>query len=252
MTEQTFNLKGGVLIIGSLLWQDNVRGENTIRRDWRDGRLDIDSSIGVKVPIRYGRISRDGIYTMTFANSCRGKNIGTAFAVPFQNNPITNLTQLMTEASELATAEGMSRTFISSNKGQPWCVLGILFNKSKIAHTDKVILSNWWLNELSQDDDFTRFNAENFKLGSERPCIYPNGLLSIPWIAPINNNDKNSLDQFDFLIATATLPNEDKYPSISKLYKAVKSDNDRKYFRNNFSNGITTFQDNKVNKKLTQ
>ncbi len=253
MTEQTFNLKGGVLIIGSLLWQDYVKqNNNTIRRDWRNSRLDIASSIGVKAPIRYGRLSsRDNIYTMVFSNSCRNKNLGSAFAVPFCNNSITSLSQLMTEASALATAEGMSRTFISSNgQGQPWCVLGILFNKKKIAQTDRAELSNWWQRELSKDTDYSRFHIDNFKLGSEKPCILPDGLLNIPWMTPINSKDKKRLDEFDFLLATATLPTGNRYPSVEKLFNAVKADNDRKYFRNNFAKGITTFQDERINKKL--
>jgi len=253
MTEQTFNLKGGVLIIGSLLWQNNVgQNNNTIRLDWRKSRLDIDSSIGVKVPIRYGRLSSGGIYTMTFANSCRGKNLGTAFVVPFQSNPITNWTQLITEASELSRAEGMSRTFISSNgQRQPWCILGLLFNKNKVAPSDRTTLSGLWQQELSKDKDFTNFDADNFKHGNEKPCILPDGHLNIPWTIPINNKDKKSLEEFDFFLATATLPNENIYPSIKKIAISVNADNDRKYFRNNFANGITTFQDNRINKKIT-
>lgn len=253
MTDHKLNLHGGVLIIGSLLWQDNLgKSENTKRLDWRNKSLSIEASIAVNVPIRYGRLSSDGIYTMTFANSCRDKNIGTAFAVPFRNNPITTFKQLTIEANALALAEGMRRTFISSIKGHPWCVLGILFNKNKISELNRITLSNWWQQELSKDEDFPRFNSDNFKSGKEKSCIHADGLLNIPWITAININDTKRLVEFDFLIATATLPNERQYPSIGKLIKAIKADNERKYFRNNFANGITTFQDKRINNKLNK
>ncbi|MFN8323678.1 MAG: hypothetical protein U0T74_13535 [Chitinophagales bacterium] len=169
MTEQTFNLKGGVLIIGSLLWQDNAKpGNDTIRRDWRNNHLDMVSSIGVKVPMRYGRLSSGDIYTMTFANSCRGKNLGTAFAVPFRNNPITNLTQLMKEARSWQLLKEWAE-YLFLRERQPWCVLGILFNKKKIARSDRAAFSNWWQQQLSEDTDYIRFHHNNFKHGSEKP-----------------------------------------------------------------------------------
>lgn len=66
MTDKTFNLKGGVLIIGSLLWQDylNKLGDD-IRKTWRVKHLLVDSKIMISVPIRYGRYS-DISVTSTF------------------------------------------------------------------------------------------------------------------------------------------------------------------------------------------
>lgn len=250
--ERALKLKGGVLIIGSLLWQDNAgKNDKSSRRDWRNSRLDIPSAIGVKVPIRYGRLSLEGVYTMTFANSCRGKHLGTAFAIPFRNNPTTNLTELLFESRALAVAEGMRGKFISSSRrGQPWCILGVLFNKKKIPLADRTIITEWWHGELSKEVDFLRFHPDNFKHGSEKPCILSNGVLNIPWAVPVNENDQKSLDEFDFLLATATLPTDDKYPSIETLVKAVKADTNRKYFLKNFKNNITTFQDARINEKL--
>ncbi|HEX8289660.1 MAG TPA: hypothetical protein VF556_16875 [Pyrinomonadaceae bacterium] len=251
MIEQTFNLKGGVLIIGSLLWQDYVRRKsNTIRLDWRNNHLELKSAIGVKTPIRYGRISGGGVYTMTFANSCRGKNLGTGFVVPFRNNPITNFTQLRDEARELARAEGMDRTFISSIDRNPWCVLGILFNKKKKSKANITAVSNWWEKQLIQDEDYSRFQSADFGLGKEKTCILSNGVLNIPWVVPIKSQDKKELGEYDFVIATATLPTRDKYPSIKKLVSAVERDTDRRYFLRNYERGITTFQDERVNAKL--
>jgi hypothetical protein len=252
MQNHSFNLQGGVLIIGSLLWQDHVgQNNNTTRLNWRMNRLNTDDAIGVKAPIRYGRISSENIYTMTFANSCRGKKLGNAFVIPFRNNPITSLNELRIESENLATAEGMRRTFVSSdNQRQPWCILGIVFNNRKILPSTKDTITKWWHSELSKDVDFERFNSNNFRIGCEKPCILPSGILNIPWMSTQNGVDQNQLDKFDFLIATATLPNVNKYPSISKLVNSINGDKNRKYFRNNFANNITTYQDSRIIKKI--
>ncbi|MGA2681849.1 MAG: hypothetical protein ABSF44_08630 [Candidatus Bathyarchaeia archaeon] len=66
-------MKGGVLVIGSLLWDDS---ENRVR--WREKNLDIESKFQVYLPIRYGRLSstRNNTYTMVFSNKCYSKNYG--------------------------------------------------------------------------------------------------------------------------------------------------------------------------------
>ena len=250
---ETIKLKGGVLIIGSLFWQKNVgNGNNNTRLDWRMQHLSLKDAIRVKVPIRYGRLSSKNIFTMTFANSCRGIKMGNAFAIPFSKNPITNLEELISESKYLAIAEGMKRTFISSDANhQPWCILGILFNKKKISNSEQKTISSCWQAELEKDEDFMRFNPSNFRKGSEKPCILSNGIINIPWVLPKNNNFKKQLDKFDFLIATVTLPNVNKYPTIKSLVKSINADTNRKYFKNNFSNGITTFQDIRINEKLS-
>jgi len=71
-------LKGGVIIVGSLIWEDHLKAEDrdNIRRNWRRVNL-IDNSSPSKVPIRYGRKSqsRDDTYTMIFSKSCE-TNLG--------------------------------------------------------------------------------------------------------------------------------------------------------------------------------
>ena len=57
-------LKGGVILIGSLYWQDDLKKNDNIRKEWRDTSLDIEKSILAKLPIRYGRYSNNDIYTI--------------------------------------------------------------------------------------------------------------------------------------------------------------------------------------------
>ena len=61
------SLNAGILIIGSLLWDDE-------RRAWRDARLEMGLAETVMAPIRYGRLSgkrRGHTYTMVFSRLCQ-------------------------------------------------------------------------------------------------------------------------------------------------------------------------------------
>ena len=67
-------LNGGILIVGSLLWDERREG-------WRRSRLDMESAELVTAPIRYGRQSetRGNTYTMVFSRGC---DTGKAMVVP--------------------------------------------------------------------------------------------------------------------------------------------------------------------------
>lgn len=248
MTEN-LNVNGGVLIIGSLLWQPNLGNtDNTIRKDWRDSRLKIRSKIAVSAPIRYGRESGGRIYTMTFSNSCR-KKPGNAFVSAFQNNPIKTYDDLLREATELSRAEGMGGKFMEANRSGIWGVLGILFNENGIEKTKKAAILTWWETKLRAEPLYPDFRYKDFKLGTESPCILQNGNLNFPWITAVNTKDSKRLNQLDFLLATATMPTNIKYPSIKKMVSSVQNDTVREYFKNNNARGIVTHQDERILKK---
>ena len=100
-----WNLKGGVIIIGSLLWQDYLnQKDDNVRLTWRNSYLDIENKIPVRVPIRYGRKSNSGIMTMVFSNRMAKRN-GFGYVVPF-NKPINNSDELLTKCRALSRAEG--------------------------------------------------------------------------------------------------------------------------------------------------
>lgn len=253
MQNTDLNLKGGVLIIGSLFWQDSLgkKAENRTKRlDWRNSRLDMKSAILVRAPIRYGRLSDGGEYTMVFANSCSGEKLGTAYVVPFRYNPINDLNSLKIEATKLADAEGMRGNFIASKDDLLWSVLGILFNDKKIKKTEKAQVANWWAGQISAHADFPKLNVKDFKIGREPPCISKEGLLCFPWIRPVEKNKIKDLDDFDFVIATAATTKPTDYPSINKLAGKVKIDTKRKYLLNCVNHRIITHQDGKVLDKL--
>ena len=66
------SLNGGVLIIGSLLWD-----VDKIRERWRDNFLDMKRKLPVAAPIRYGRVSseRKCTFTMVFSAECLAENL---------------------------------------------------------------------------------------------------------------------------------------------------------------------------------
>ncbi len=242
-----FNLKGGVLIIGSLFWDEEEK-----RLNWRNTRLVQDNAIHVKAPIRYGRLSSKNIYTMVFSNEVGGEKLGNAYLGPFKNNPVTSLSHINTEAIWLAKAEGMKKAFISCDKdGKPWCVIGILFNENKIKSDDRKKIIEWWHTQLMIDDDYEKFRIEDFRHGHEEPSIQKNGLLNFPWMTALRPEDKEPLDDYDFVIATATVPTGEKYPDAEELSDLVKADLTRKYFYHNVESGITTFQDDEIRKSIS-
>ncbi len=239
MKDKTFNLKGGVLIIGSLLWQDylNITGDN-IRKTWRADHLSEDSKIMVNIPIRYGKLSKkNNIYTMTFSKTLCKNKLGTGYFVPFRKTNITTMIDLFEEAKALSNAEGMEENFTVS-----WGTLGIIFNKDRI---DKHVMSEliaFWKSKVTEKNTFNRWDYKGSI--SETPCIKNNGIINFPWFKPLDSRQEELLNLFDFMLATVTLPTA--YPTVKTLSENVRADKSRFYFIENYKNGITTFQDIRV------
>src|SRR6516164_9471311 len=93
-------MRCGVLIIGSLLWDD---GKGGIRAAWRAARLDVGAHVPVRASIRYGRksTSRSNTYTMVFGPVVQTSQ---AVLVPCAAR-INTIHNLITEASALWQAE---------------------------------------------------------------------------------------------------------------------------------------------------
>jgi hypothetical protein len=237
MATKQVNLKGGVLIIGSLLWQDHLeKAGDDIRKNWRNKSLLLANKIQVKTPIRYGRFSdKSKIYTMVFSNACKRKS-GTAFIVPFSSQ-IQSDKQLVDEAQKLSEAEGMKKKFVAGE--DVWSVLGILINPKHNGTKIKRNLIALWNTSLNK-----AFDDKLFRIRKEKPCIKSNGILNIPWPSTIDPRKSEELSSYDFIIATATKPT--KYPLVKELAGCVKNDAVRYYFIENYKSGITTFQDLQV------
>jgi len=239
ISEKEFNFKGGVLIIGSLLWQDYLNKNDTVRKMWRENNLLEKDKILVKAPIRYGRRSSSGIYTMTFSNSCSKNRMGTCYLVPLRQTPTTTFSKIKQESEELSNAEGMKKQFLGKSKhGEIWSALGILINQNSVERKTAQSIYAKWKKLIDQNDGF---NPKDFKIGREKCCINKFGKLNFDWPIAIDKRNEDAVNKIDFIIATVTRPTN--YPKITELAEKVNSDTSRYYFIENYKAGITTFQD---------
>jgi hypothetical protein len=241
-------MKGGVLVIGSLLWQDHLKSDDkdNIRKLWREEHLLVSRKIMVKAPIRYGRLSNDDIYTMTFSNSVAKSKMGTAYFVPFQQQLAETFEDIVNQSKEISIAEGMNGQFIKKKQsGEIWCVLGILLNPKTVNKEKAEEIYNKWSDLIRNEGGF---NPKDFKIGEEKSCFKSSGKLNFDWPTTLDIRDEDLFNGYDFIIATGTKPS--KYPNIEELMNKVKADKKRYYFIENYKSGISTFQDHKIINKL--
>lgn len=226
------SLSGGILIIGSLLWDTD-----DIRTNWRESFLKVSEQISVPAPIRYGRISggkRKKTFTMVLSSECNEPNlIGRANFVPFINNPVS-LNKLIIQVEELIKAERNLNASLSDNFNWEWGTVTIAFNPTindanSTKHNEKTLLLSRW---KSRYNDLI---ISKYKVGKEIPILNHHGILNIEWPFQLNN--------FDFLIAVATSPNIDIYPTHQEIADRIVKNEYDEYFKMNMNLGISTFQD---------
>lgn len=233
-----WGIKGGVIIIGSLLWQNYLNDENDNKRlEWRNSRLDIENKIPIRIPIRYGRKSSSKIITMVFSNRMSRKK-GVGYVVPL-NKTINNSEELLSECKALSKAEGLNGKFVAF-----WGVIAYLLNEEVIEGNVKKEIVKIFKQSKNEQIDIL-----DYKVGRERSCVTNSLKLNINWVDPIIESDKNKLDKLHFLLATPTKP-MNSIPTYEEIANSVKSDTQRKYFMNNLINGIITFDDFKILKYL--
>jgi hypothetical protein len=175
--------------------------------------------------------------TMVFSNRMARKT-GFGYVVPFKR--ITNnKDELLCEAMALSASEGMKGNFVYS-----WGVLAYLLNDSIIDVNKKKEIV-----KLFRQRRNANFDVSEYKVGKERSCISKSLKLDINWVAPVSRNDKQQIDEFHFLLATATKP-DNKLPSHKEIAQTIKADIQRKYFINNLINGIITHDDFEIAKLL--
>jgi len=225
-------LRGGVIIIGSLLW------DNRNRQKWRENDLCLENRFKVYVPIRYGRYScTRKIYTMVFSNNCylKGYGLGTGWILPMKAE-VDSFNELKKEAKKMGKAEGFNNGFSSD-----WGSVALLLNPNKII--DDSIKEEWG---KFMSDKIPGYFLSDKKIKSEKFPIDFNGFLTIRW--PEEVIQKNNIGKYDFLIATVTNPTliDNKYPTVRKIANAMKKVNAYSYFVKNREHEITTFQDERI------
>ncbi len=223
---EKMNLSCGVLLIGSLLWDDN-----NSRQPWRDNHLIMESKEQIDVPIRYGRKSakRNNIFTMVFSNKCCG-TLGKGYIVPYKT-PVDSTGDLFARAIELAKVEGICKDkerLIYKNWG---CVA--LYLSPKIEKQKAEIISDFWKTKYNNV-----INPNRFAVAGEKPCVNEYGFLNLDSNLP--------KEKFDLILATPVTIDAARYPTSKEVYDAMRADADKTYFTANAKRGITTFQDEQI------
>jgi hypothetical protein len=224
-------LKGGVLIIGSLLWQDDIKSKNRDgeRRKYREENLRMDSSRDVSAPIKYGRFSTEEgeAYTMVYDFKLKEEKWGIAKAIEFNNESMAP-NQVIAEGHKLSLIEGgKTDDFIKGNK-KPWCIVSLLVNPSLDIKSRRE-LNDQWEGELKKNEiGFTTFLNQKETFGLDQ-----SGILAV-W--------PEECDNFNFLVTTSILPYVRKGVTLTTREIAIHVQN-RDYFFENIGRGIRTHQD---------
>lgn len=176
---------------------------------------------------------------MIYSNRMKNRP-GFGYIVPFQKI-INTVEELIQESIALSVAEGMKGNFV-----RPWGVLTYLFNDNKIDSNMKKEIIKFFRKRKNME-----FNIDDYKVAKEKSCITKSLKLNINWPQSIITNDNEKLNQFDFLMATATKPEpNNRLLTFEDIAQGVKADNERKYFINNLGNGIISHEDFEISKRL--
>jgi hypothetical protein len=216
-------LRAGVLILGSLLW------DNADRENWRR-RLDMTAATRVRLPIRYGRRSgsRSCTHTMVLSKLCyRHRELGVGYVTPCRTL-IGSADDLLQETHALAAAEGLSRW--------TWGAVGVLTNPdSKVATEILAVWKRHATGQLAQCRLFTHHPK------SERPVLCQDGILRMRWPRLA---DTGAPADFDLLLATPTALNSaGSYPTVKEIGETFATQDYPTYFVENVRHGVRTAQD---------
>lgn len=215
-------MRGGILIVGSLLWDNAQRGT------WRQKRLCVEDKMLVKVPICYGRrsSSRGNTFTMTFApDSLPGQGVLISCRAS-----IDNVTAFVADAEALWKAEQPSAP--AGSIGASWGCVGVMFCAEA---------APW---RLAWTDHFCA------KASASVPPVEEDGVLCIPW--PVRVADGTAAD-VDVILATATRA-EVKRPTAAEIADAWidQCDGRERYFFENVRHGIRTHDDGLIWRRIEQ
>jgi hypothetical protein len=222
-------LKDGVIIIGSLLWEE---GEKNKRKDWRDSRLTMEDKERVRLPIRYGRISRTraNTYTMVYSKSVKHE-LGYGWIIPLKNK-INSFEDLKKEAEAMGKAEGFENSLCSD-----WGSVSLIIKSSKKSIFDT--RNNW--PRLLKGKGYDATINENVNLLDEK------GFLNIKL--------PDSLE-FEFLLTTVTKPkfknNLKGFPDSEEIVRAMEKGGYYEYFIRNWEHGIMTSQDKGIWQRINE
>lgn len=225
----------GVLMIGSLYWC-----ERRHREQWRRERLDTAAKQYVSVPIRYGRRSSgwNRSFTMVFSTKLGEDRLGRGILVPCRSG------DLLGEATALWTAETPEGQNPEMRISAGWGCVALLQNRERRIRTE---LRAQWTRRVSEEPCYGNLDSAS----GEEVVVNDGGFLNIDW----PTTDKGIDLGVDVILATATNPTivAGRYLPVQEIAAAWREGEgkaDGRYFRNNRRCGITTFQDEEIEKLL--
>ncbi len=230
-------LRIGILIVGSLFWDDSRN-----RSAWRQQCLDMNRSIRVRVPIRYGRRSsgRGNTYTMVFSRLCyrHTYGLGTGWIVPCRRS-LRTFEDLVAEAERLAMAEGFKKGKLSAE----WGCVGLLPHPEGSVPKPNLVA---WRSRMRGEGSGPL--SRPIRARSECPCISEDGILQLRWPSSSEGHVRANCE---ILLATPTQPSltaTRTYPHSMDIARAwiANRRGEERYFYSNVACGIRTFQDGRI------
>jgi hypothetical protein len=251
MSEEQNKIKGGVILIGSLRWENEIKAIQDSeskalakkRENWRNAYLDLDKEERHELPIRYGRCSssRKCTYTMVFSRLALNlKSVG--LAIPYKSEiDFSNYLHFERQAKILADVEGISKN--NDNRlRKSWGCIGSYINPNS-PHIQ--IINNHWDNLRMTDNEYANKSAASYRfrnLQGDNSLLEANYQLS--QAVQINTT-------IDFLFFTYIKPEHrnktiENYPTPQETAEEINRSGYATYFEENKNSGITTFEDNDI------
>lgn len=238
MRPKEMNFNGGVIIIGSLLWEDDGgRGE------WRRRYLKpVDERSSVPLRICYGRKSRtrECTYTMIFSNHDT-TGVGQGCILKFLKS-VDSFETIKEQALQLARAEHIWRREPALLANE-WGAVGLLLNPEfeRMDNANTEMIRSQWTETFHQYS--RRFDHSQYCIEDEDPVIDEGGFLKIEWVTEMND--------FHFLIGAPTVPDPKRPLNEKEIAQRMIVNEYRTYFDSNLKHHISTFQDDQILKWLT-
>jgi len=219
----TLPVRCGVLIVGSLFWNEDEIG---IRAAWRDKRLDLAGVMEVDAPLRYGRRSKGWGDTFTMILDPASPD-GRALLAPCKAD-FQSFADLLDEVWWLWSAE--HNKLLADRFHKSWGCVAALFGPRATAAG----FPEQWKRH---------FQAAKPPL----PCaVDEEGLLGVPWPRTLDGEIVTSVD---IILATATMArpkNERPSPrDVARAWIDQKGGHER-YFVENVRHGIRTAADAEI------
>lgn len=264
MNEEENKIKGGVIIISSLIWEDKdkaIQEEESIklaekRKDWRENYLDLDDEREKrhKLPICYGRCSssRKCTYTMVFSSLALKEN-GFGLVIPYKEKiDFSKYFNFEEQGRILAAVEGISKGNDKRLK-RLWSCIGLYINP-KSTDSTKTKINDYWAKLKSTDSKYEEQSANDYKfenldgdysLLDDDYCLKPEVVIDT---------------DIDFLFFTYTKAEHRKlgsnretiqnYPTPQEIAEEINRSCYATYFKENINSKIRTFQDTDINSFL--